>query len=233
MANSKIVRHPSSPRQPRKPKIIVSDTVLARSRSKPRSKDSILIFTPPQHPPRVVPVKETTIAQDDDISSSFGWAQSAIFSAFAEGMVFPGYAELSLLAIRAEYRVIAETLSSEMTREWIEFKSTGQEEKTEKIEELVEAVKKYKLQRIIRKAIEHDAFFGRSHIYIDVSDADDRDELKTDIGGGKGDLSKLKVGKGDLKKFKNIELVWCYPTRYNSNDPLQDDWYKPSSWFVM
>src|SRR6266702_5915970 len=120
-----------------------------------------------------------------------------------------------------------------MTREWIEFKSAGEDDKTEKIEKLNDAIKKFKVQKVLRKAIEHDAFFGRSHIYIEACDPDDRDELQSSIGDGRNAISKLKIKLSGLKALRNIEPVWCYPTRYNSNDPLKYDWYKPITWFVM
>lgn len=41
------------------------------------------------------------------------------------GLGFPGYAYLAQLTQRSEYRSPAETMASEMTREWIQFKTTG------------------------------------------------------------------------------------------------------------
>jgi len=98
VANSKnVIRHPLAPR-PRAPKkLAVSDVTVARSRQKRRQATTTFNpFVAPQHPPGVIPSGVLNIAQDEDVSSAFGWAQSALFSAFAEGMVFPGYAELSL-----------------------------------------------------------------------------------------------------------------------------------------
>src|SRR6202043_2202891 len=36
-----------------------------------------------------------------------------------------------------------------------------------------------------------------------------------------------------LEGFRVIEPVWCYPTNYNSNNPLRDDWYRPDMWYVL
>jgi phage-related protein (TIGR01555 family) len=45
-----------------------------------------------------------------------------------EGLFFPGYPYLSELAQRPEYRIISETIATEMTREWIRFQGVGDDE---------------------------------------------------------------------------------------------------------
>jgi hypothetical protein len=50
-----------------------------------------------------------------------------IGSFWTEGITFLGYAYLAELAQRPEYRMISETIATEMTRKWIEFTSTGAE----------------------------------------------------------------------------------------------------------
>lgn len=175
------------------------------------------------------------MAQDkESIQSVFAWASSnAITSAFAEGTIFLGYPFLATLAGRPEYRVITETMASEMTREWIEFKSKSGEDKTEKIKELQEFMVEFNCQEIARKAAEGDGFFGRGHIFVDTGDGKDEDELKTSIGDGRSDTSKSKVTKDKLVGFRNVEAMWCYPTDYNANNPLDPTWYKPQIWIVM
>lgn len=213
---------------------------FARSlrREKPKSPDVWPPFRFPEPPPGVIPGtnEDIKLALDDfnsSFSSTYDWANNAIRSNYAEGLVWLGFAELALLAQRAEYRVLSETIAAEMTREWIEFKSTGDNDKTEKIKELTDACDNYRLKDVITLAIEHDGFFGRGQIYIDTGDTDNRDELKTPIGNGRGLISKQKVQKGKLKAFRNVEPMWVYPTNYNSIDPLSPNWYRPEQWFVM
>lgn len=223
------------------------------------------LYVAPQHPPGVGPeFKEGDyqeahpIAMDAEIVEAWNWAntaQSAYGSAFAEGVTFLGYAYLSALAQRAEYRVVAETIAAEMTREWIELKSASDDKgKAEKLKELFEAQKGFNLQHRFYKVALDDGQFGRSHLYIDLNDdTDDRDELIKPIGDGRDSMSKakfhrseteegeetaeedIKTGerKGTLKAFRNVEAVWCYPTRYDSNDPLKAGWYRPRTWYVM
>lgn len=51
------------------------------------------------------------------------------------GLGFPGYAYLSQLTQRSEYRSPAETMASEMTREWIQLKTKGKTEETDDSDE--------------------------------------------------------------------------------------------------
>jgi hypothetical protein len=56
-----------------------------------------------------------TIAQDETISGT--WAsRDFIATAYAEGIVFMGYAYLASLSQRPEYRVVTEVIASEMRR---------------------------------------------------------------------------------------------------------------------
>jgi hypothetical protein len=54
-----------------------------------------------------------------------------------------------------------------------------------------------------------------------------------DLGDGRNLLSKQKVGSDKSGKSQRlirvlpVEATWCYPTRYDSVDPLSPDWYRP------
>lgn len=170
------------------------------------------------------------------------WANSqladSLASAWSESVTFLGYAFLSELAQRPEYRVISETIASEMTRKWITFYSVGDEDsdenKTQRIRELQAEFERLDVRGALRRSTEQDGYFGRGHIYINTGDNDDPDELLTSIGCGNDTTSKSKIGKKHpVKSLKTIEAVWCYPTDYNSNNPLENDWYCPTTWFVQ
>lgn len=107
------------------------------------------------------------------------------------------------------------------------------DDKSDKIGDLVDHMEKFRVQHVVHKALELDGFFGRGHIFIDTGDEDDRDELKTPIGNGMNAISRAKIAPGSLKALRAVEPVWAYPTRYNSNNPLRADWYKPDNWMVM
>lgn len=194
----------------------------------------------PVPPPGVLPPDDTPdgkarLAQDQAVLPALGWGgANSGWSAFAEGTEFLGYSYLALLSQRAEFRVVSEIIAYEMTREWVEFKSVSEDDAQEKrIKELVDAIDGHKLQTTVRTAIEGDGFFGRGHVFVSACDPDDRDELAKSIGSGRDTTSRGKVEKGKPLSFKSVEAMWCYPTDYNSNDPLQPDWYKPKQWFVM
>src|SRR4029077_12656030 len=73
------------------------------------------------------------------------------WSAYVEGQEWLGYAVLALMAQRAEYRIMTETTATEMTREWITFKSKSddknQQARIEKIEQRLDELKFRKVMR--------------------------------------------------------------------------------------
>ena len=219
--------------------------VIARSRQKlPARSTEILKASHPDedihpfiranHPKSVFPKGWKSMAMDEDIEQSIAWAQASIPAAIEEGLAFLGYPYLSLIAQRPEYRRMSEIIAEDMTRKWIRLKSkSDDEDKSDRISELQDKMESLDVRGAFNKLAEHDNFFGRSHLYIDLGTTDDRDELATPIGNGLQRISKEKVHKGALKALRVIEPVWIYPTDYNSNDPAKPDWYKPKNWFVQ
>ena len=85
-------------------------------------------FQLPQFPPQAVPPKKHQMAMDFGFAWGGGqWSQGYLGQVGAEGLLFMGYPFLSELAQRPEYRIITETIATEMTREWIKIKVTGSE----------------------------------------------------------------------------------------------------------
>jgi hypothetical protein len=213
----------------------ISDLVIARAnRSRTRTRP-LTVFGIAQHPPGVAP-EGAGMAMDDTsgFMPALGWANNAFNSAFLEGTTFLGYAWLAELAQRPEYRRIVEVIATEMTRKWIRVTAKGDDDKTDKIEELNDALEKLNIKQVFREIAEQDGLFGRAHLYLDTGDGEDREELKVPIGNGRNEVSKSKVNKSHpLQALRTVEAVWCYPTDYNSNDPLRDDWYRPNMWYAM
>jgi len=224
---------------------------LARSNPRKRqvSREEFLrIFKPAVPPPGVLPkgYKIPEMAMDWIGNSTINASEridSYYYSAYQEGQEFLGYAILVVLAQRPEYRVITETIASDMTREWIRFEASknAKEDKTQKIAELEDYLEYLNLKGVVRQAILNDGFQGRGQIYIDlgvpVMDAGVNfgasEELKTSIGDGRDEISRAKIKKGSLKGFLAIEPMWTYPNWYNASQPLRPDWYRPETWFVM
>lgn len=210
----------------------VSETAVARSRRKP-GRNAVMapsIFRPYKPAPRVVPA---TMAMDEAFTGQMEWAEAALSEADYGGMGFLGYPLLAELAQRPEYRRISEIIAMEMTRKWVTIQSSGDEDKSDKIAAINAAMERLKVRDVFREAAEQDGFFGRGHIYIDLGTTEDPNELKTPIGDGRNDASKAKVQKASLKRLCSVEPVWCYPSHYNSSDPLRPDWFRPTGWFVQ
>lgn len=211
----------------------ISENILARSREKRRQEPTKPVFVVPEHPPSVAP-QESAIAMDSQIASAQVWANQALNSFWAEGTTFLGYAYLSELAQRPEYRVISETIATEMTRKWGKFRSKGDDQKSDRVTELTEEFERLNVRDMFCRGAEQDGFFGRGHIYIDTGATDDPEELKKSIGYGWDRISRSKIGKKNpIRALRTVEAVWCYPTSYNSSDPLKENWYRPDSWYVQ
>jgi phage-related protein (TIGR01555 family) len=230
-----LAAQPTAAAPERRAPLKITDAALAWARVKTPRAAVPNVFTLPLHPPSVAP-GVAKMAMDDAITQTNAWANSfALQGFFSEGITFLGYAYLSELAQRPEYRVIAETIGTEMTRKWIRFKSNDtDDDKTEKIQELENEFKRLNVRDLFCRAAQQDGFFGRAHIYVDTGATDDPAELRQSIGDGWDKLSQAKVGTAKpIIALRTIEALWCYPTEYNSNDPLKDNWYRPDFWIVQ
>lgn len=142
------------------------------------------------------------------------------------GLGFPGYPYLTELSQVAEYRNMAGRIADEMTRNWVELKSTSDRDRTEKIKALKHEMQKYGVREIFRQAAEMEALMGRCQIFIDVGQCEG-DELATPLM-----INPYKITVGSLRKLKIVEPITTYPYNYNASNPLADDFYVPSTWFV-
>ncbi|HDJ1441613.1 TPA: DUF1073 domain-containing protein [Serratia rubidaea] len=208
--------------------VAISDELIAAMGEKKRRE-----FVQYEPPPGVIPaeIRSAVLAMDStpysDLNGSY---PDFVFGGF------PGYPYLSQMAQLPEYRRMVSVIAEEMTRKWIKVRAVGDgdESKAERIAQLVAAMARYKVEDIFREAIEHDGFFGRGQIYIDVRSPKgisawaDPEELQSKLF-----LSNKKITPGSLVGFRVIEPVWTYPGIYNADNPLSDDFYKPSEWYVM
>jgi hypothetical protein len=111
----------------------ISDETLLRAAGSGPAKPKVNPFRVAQPPPGVVPEGVPSMAQDSVMGGALGWAGTFANHVFAEGLEFLGYPYLAELAQRPEYRVITETIATEMTRKWIKLQAAGNEDKTGKI----------------------------------------------------------------------------------------------------
>jgi hypothetical protein len=191
-------------------------------------------FVLPEFPPGVIPDHLPTIAQDEGIAAASQWAGQAYSGLnLVDGVMWPGFAMLAELAQRPEYRKIAKTVAEEATRKWIKIQATGETDKSAKVKELEGEFKRLRVREHFRKAAEFEAYMGRHHLFLDFGAQGDVDELSSSVGCGVDQTSCNKVGRGSLKGMRTVEAIWCYPSGYNTTNPLSEDWYAPKVWYVQ
>ena len=164
-------------------------------------------------------VKPNSLAMDNSPLGNFG--ADCFF-----GTGFIGYPRLAELAQISEYRSVSETTANEMTRQWIEIKSVGEEDNSEAIKQIEECYERLNVRGVFRKAIETDGLFGRGQILVQIKDHDGK--LANPLL-----LTEKTITKGSLKALVNIEPMWTTPAPYNAIDPTLPDFYKPKAWYVM
>ena len=180
-----------------------------------------------QLPPTPPGVPKRSKAQDDAFQMSLPFIQGAGgagCSGCAVGFLgFPILAELSQIS---EYRQPSQRLAQEMTRKWIRFRSSGEEDKTQVIHEIERWFQNKAVQQRIYECVEYDGLFGRAQLYID-------------LGVSKQEMAKpltfdnVKIKKGSVKRLTVIDPTFSYPLSYNASNPLDDSFYQPQSWYVM
>ncbi|ELF4218758.1 DUF1073 domain-containing protein [Salmonella enterica] len=204
---------PETPPEPRP--MAIHDEVIASVAAKPQRE--VVRYEPP---PGVIPegMRDAMLAMDatpyDTLNSQY--------PDFVYGG-FPGYQYLALQAQLPEYRRMVSVIAEEMTRKWIKVKAVGEgdDSRASRIAQITDAMERYNLQDIFRLAIEHDGFFGRGQIYIDVRSPSgmsawtDPTELESGLF-----ISDKKIPKGSLLGLRVIEPVWTYPGMYNADNPL-------------
>ena len=175
---------------------------------------------PPTLAPGVVPkgVDAPVLAMD---ANNYAFVAEAY-----GGGGFPGFAYLSQLATRAEYRAFAATMSTELTREWLEFtsKQDDDSDSADKIKAIEEEFKRLNVRGVIQKAAENDCYFGRAQIFLEIAGADRTTPLI---------LDPRTIAQGSLERVVPVEAIWTTPAGYNALDPAAPDFYKPSSWFML
>lgn len=164
-------------------------------------------------------VKPNGIAMDGSPLGNFG--ADCFF-----GTGFIGYPRLAELAQISEYRSVSETTANEMTRQWIEIKSAGEEDNSETIRQIEECCERLNVRDVFRKAVETDGLFGRGQILVQIKGHDGK--LANPLL-----LTEKTIAKGSLKALVNIEPMWTTPAPYNAVDPTLPDFYKPKAWYVM
>lgn len=177
-------------------------------------------IVPPKLFAGVVPKDKTAPVMAMDYNS-YGFATELY-----DGGGFPGYAYLSQLSTRAEYRAFASTMSTELTREWITITSKQDDDEgaKEKIKLIEAEIERLKLRSVFQTAAEHDCYFGRAQLFIDIRGQKKNKPLI---------LDKRTIPQGSLEAVRAVEAIWTTPSVYNANDPSAVNFYRPSNWYML
>jgi phage-related protein (TIGR01555 family) len=218
---------------PAKPKMDLAgfaraaQAAAAREQAKQAPVPPAELFAPAEPPPGVGPKDRGAImAMDDAFSEAATWAGQNVGPGWF-GQRWPGFAALSELAQRVEYRMISEAWAEEMTRKWITITYEGEDDQTAKVQAIEEEFKRLAVRDVFYDCVLSDGFLGRSHLFIDTGN-DSPAELATPLV-----MDKAKIKKKGIKAIKMVEAVWVYPAAYNTTKPLAQDYYKPRDWYVM
>lgn len=216
---------PQSAAAPAKSKIAIHAAVQAMANI-PQTGQALTRYEPP---PGVIP-----IGAQDAVAAMDATPYDYVNAVHNNGAYFVGYPILAGLAQRPEHRKIVGTLAEEHTRKWISLKYSGETDATERLEQLEAAMKRFRLREVFKDALEHDGFFGRGQIYIDVKTPSGERASDNDEELGKLlVIDKAKIAQGGLLAFRTVEPVWTYPGQYQSTNPLAANYYNPESWYVM
>lgn len=215
---------PAPTEKPRTAAVIRRAIDKARERQ-PKGEAPRFPIVPPTILPGVVPAgKQSAVAMDYN-PGVYAYAAQCYGATF-DG--FPGYPYLANLSTRAEYRAFASTMSTELTRKWIEIKSKGDDGEKQadahKISQLREELDRLCVRDLFQKLAEHDCYFGRAQFSINIDGADEELPLV---------ISPMTIKQGSLRSFTAIEPLWTSPSAYNAIDPTAPDFYVPREWFVL
>lgn len=191
---------------------------LAVDEARGSGRKPITPWTIPEPAPGVMPKGKLAMDWGNQSAGMYAWAMNG---AFSEGVAFLGYPYLSELAQRPEYRQIVKKYADHMTRKWVRMVG-GSDTYRKRLEK---AMIRYRVRDVFREVIEHDGFFGRGQIFVDVGKRTDG-EIATPLT-----LTRNKLYRR-LEGLRTVEPVWSYPGPYESTDPLHPDFYKPREWYV-
>jgi uncharacterized protein len=185
--------------------------------------------------PGVVPKGVTPPVLAADSAPAYEFAAQMFSIGGPDWVGFPGYPYLAALSTRAEYRNFASAYSTQLTREWIVLNSTetAGDETKEKCKLLMQDLTNLGLKDTIQRAAAHNEFYGRAQLLINLENSDlslplilsDKTIKQVELNDHRTITRYLKV--------KAVEALWTTPKAYNAIDPAADDFYKPTSWFVL
>lgn len=142
---------------------------------------------------------------------------------------FMGYGALANLSQNGLIRAGVEMRGDEMTRKWGELSRKGNneeetDEQQEKLDAITEEMDKYKVRELFRSASCLCGYMGGCLLFIDTGE---------EVLANPLILDSMTFAPGTFKGFRLIEPYLVTPGGYNSTNPMADDYFKPSLWYVQ
>lgn len=228
---------------PRHAGIRIGDGLVADAPVRPRG-----LLTPDEAwrlyaPPRTLGATEADQLAMDSHLKSCGF-HSLLAHAVNLGMgpeeiapQFLGYPYLAGLSQNGLIRAGVTTVADEMTRRWVDVRSTGDihadpgendrsaSAQNDRVRAVASALEDFGIQDIFNEAAQKCDFDGGCLVFIDTG-ADDM-TLQTPL------YRDGSVLKNRLRRFTLVEAINLYPGLYNTVDPLSPDYFRPDSWLVL
>ena len=142
---------------------------------------------------------------------------------------FMGYGALANLSQNGLIRAGIEMRGDEMTRKWGELSRKGDndeetDDQQKKLDDLAEEMEKWKVRELFRSASCLCGYMGGCLLFIDTGE----DTLANPLI-----LDSMTFAPDTFKGFRLIEPYLVTPGGYNSVNPMRDDYFKPSLWYVQ
>lgn len=141
---------------------------------------------------------------------------------------FMGYGALANLSQNGLIRAGVEMRGDEMTRKWGELSRKGNDdtdgEQQEKLDKLSQEMEKWKVRELFRSASCLCGYMGGCLLFIDTGE----DNLANPLI-----LDSMTFAPDTFKGFRLIEPYLVTPGGYNSTNPMREDYFKPSLWYVQ
>lgn len=137
---------------------------------------------------------------------------------------FIGYGALQSLSQDAMIRLLILTRTTEMLRQWIQFK----DEESETIEALEKAIRSTHLRDTLQQAVNTMGFMGGAYLFIDTGASREQLVNPLDISDKSAELKK-----GARLAFRVIDPIFTSPQSFNALNPLEEDFYRPNVFMVQ
>ena len=142
--------------------------------------------------------------------------EQSVLSSFT---TFVGYGALQQLSQDALIRLCIQTRTDEMLRAWIDIKCDDAERK----EKLESEIARIGLKDTLSATLTTMGLMGGAFLFIDTGTAE-----TTEI------LNKTPKSKEKSRlRFQVIDPIFTTPQSFNASDPLAEDFYKPSVFYIM